>query len=213
MKYIINRHKAVWKDKFFFTSALYSFLFLVASLMVNYAAGIYATERASNSVSDLFLDNLPTINVNFIFIYGFTFFILFIAALLIHQPKKIPFVIKSMALFIAIRAAFMTLTHIGPFPAHSFVETGNIIGKFTFGADLFFSAHTGLPYLMALIFWPIPRVRLTFLATSVIFGASVLLGHLHYSIDVFAAFFITYSIFVISQKIFQKDYKFLTSNQ
>lgn len=212
MKHIIHRHKAVWKDKFFFTSVLYSFLFLALSLVINYGAGIYATERASNSVTDLFLDNLPTINVDSIFIYGFIFFILFIIALLIHQPKKIPFVIKSIALFIVIRAAFMTLTHIGPSP-HSLVETGDIIGKFTFGADLFFSAHTGLPYLMALIFWPVPQARLTFLVTSVIFGASVLLGHFHYSIDVFAAYFITYGIFVISQRIFKNDYKFLISNQ
>jgi len=47
------------------------------------------------------------------------------------------------------------------------------------------------------------------LAASLIFGAAVLFGHLHYSIDVFAAFFITYAIFHIAQKFFPKDYKLL----
>jgi hypothetical protein len=212
MRHIIHRHKTVWKNKVFFLAAFDGFLFLAASLAINYAAGTYAAMQASNSVSDLFLDNLPTLNVGFIFIYGFVLFVLFVAALLIRDPRKIPFVLKSMALFIVIRAVFMTLTHIGPSPEQAFVETGNVIQKFTFGADLFFSGHTGLPFLMALIFWQSRRLRAVFLSTSVIFGASVLLGHLHYSIDVFAAYFITYSIFKMSQKAFIKDYKLSAEN-
>jgi membrane-associated phospholipid phosphatase len=34
------------------------------------------------------------------------------------------------------------------------------------------------------------------------FGASVLLAHVHYSIDVFAAPFIVYGVFVIAAKVF-----------
>jgi hypothetical protein len=40
------------------------------------------------------------------------------------------------------------------------------------------------------------------------FGVIVLLSHLHYSIDVFAAFFITYSIYHIALKLFDRDYEF-----
>lgn len=209
MRHVIHRHKAIWKDKVFSVSALYSFLFLALSLVINYAAGTYATKSASNAVSDLFLDNLPTLDVSIIFIDGFILFVIFVAALIIHQPKKIPFVLKSMALFIVIRAMFMTLTHIAPMPDQIPLEAGDVVNKFTFGADLFFSAHTGLPYLMALIFWPNKQLRIIFLAISVIFGVSVLLGHLHYSIDVFAAYFITYSIFKIAQRTFRSDYNFL----
>jgi membrane-associated phospholipid phosphatase len=60
---------------------------------------------------------------------------------------------------------------------------------------------------MALIFWNDSKfVRWISLIASITFGASVLLGHLHYSIDVFAAFFITYAIYHISQKFFAEDF-------
>lgn len=209
MRHIIHRHKIVWSDKIFFISALYGFLFLALSLMINYATGTYATEQAGNAVNDIFLDNLPTLNVNFIFIDGFILFILLIIVLVMHQPKRIPFVAKTMALFIFTRAMFMIMTHIGPFPIQSPLETGDIIGKFIFKGDLFFSGHTGLSFLMALIFWPHRRLGMIFFATSVIFAASALLGHLHYSIDVFAAYFITYSIFKLAQKLFAGDYEIM----
>lgn len=77
--------------------------------------------------------------------------------------------------------------------------------SFTFGGDLFFSGHTGAPFLLALMFWKDPRLRLTFLAATALFGAAVLLGHLHYSIDVFAAFFISYGIHDLARFVFRRE--------
>lgn len=209
MIYLIRRHRALWANKVFSTAAFDSLLFLISVLIVNYYSGTYASIRASNFVTDIFLDNLPTLNVNFIFINGFILFVLFIVALLIYQPKKIPFTLKTISLFIFTRAIFMTLTHIGPFPQQSPLETGDVIGKFIFSGDLFFSGHVGLSFLMALIFWASLSIRTVFVVISIIFGASALLGHLHYSIDVFAAYFITFGVFKIAEKLFEKDYGFL----
>jgi membrane-associated phospholipid phosphatase len=86
-----------------------------------------------------------------------------------------------------------------------------IVGKFSFGADLFFSGHTGLPFLMALIFWKNKLLRYSFLFLSVFFGLIVLLGHIHYSIDVLSAFFITYTIWHVSEKLFPKDLQIFKS--
>jgi membrane-associated phospholipid phosphatase len=77
------------------------------------------------------------------------------------------------------------------------------------GDDLFFSGHAGLPFLLALIFWDDVLLRTIFLGFSVLFSIVVLLGHLHYSIDVASAFFITFTIFVIAKKFFKKDWDLL----
>ncbi|UVK57536.1 sphingomyelin synthase family protein (plasmid) [Mesorhizobium sp. AR02] len=80
--------------------------------------------------------------------------------------------------------------------------------SFTFGGDLFFSGHTGAPFLLALMFWKDSRLRFAFLAAAVLFGAAVLLGHLHYSIDVFAAFFISYGVHDLARFLFRRDWEF-----
>jgi hypothetical protein len=35
---------------------------------------------------------------------------------------------------------------------------------------------------------------------------TVLFGHLHYSIDVFAAYFIAHGVFVLSRRLFKEEY-------
>lgn len=207
MKKIIANHKSYWSQKSFVYSALIGFVLFVVSLVVNYFAGIYATEVASNVVTDIILSNVPVMNVNAIFIEGFLVFVAFIALLAIREPKRLPFVLKCAASFIIIRSAFITLTHIGPFPQTFLEDEPAMLKAFTSGADLFFSAHTGLPFLFALMFWEQYYLRSVFLIFSFVAGASVLLGHLHYSIDVAAAFFITHSIFMIAKRVYKKDFE------
>ena len=180
---------------------------LFLSLLANYYANIYTVTHASNAVTDVVLDNIPVFNVDFIFVEGAVIFWVFTSFVLLWEPRRIPFVVKSIAVFILIRSVFITLTHIAPPSAQSFVEPNQFFGLLTAGSDMFFSSHTGLPFLMALDFWCYRRWRYFFLVCSGVFAVSVLMGHLHYSIDVVAAFFITYSIFHITKDFFPEDYR------
>lgn len=209
MKKIAHKYSEYFSDKSLSASVLLSIVLFVASIFISYAATTYATERAGGAVQDLILSNIPVVNVDFIVNEGVGIFTTFILVVILLEPKRIPVVLKSAALFVLVRSVAVTLTHIGQFPVRSYIDQTSIFGPLNIGADLFFSGHAGLPFLMALIFWKNKFVRNVSLASSCIFAVSVLLGHLHYSIDVFAAYFITYTIFHISQKFFPRDYKLL----
>jgi len=125
------------KDKNFIKPLIISSLFLILSLLINYIAGTYATERASLPVTDIILSNIRVFDVDGIFIYGSFIFWFFTALVLLYHPKKIIFTLKSIALFVIIRSVFVSLTHLGPFPTQVIVENIGFFNKFVQG--LFFS--------------------------------------------------------------------------
>ncbi|MFH1772986.1 MAG: phosphatase PAP2-related protein, partial [Patescibacteria group bacterium] len=206
MKSLINKHKIVWADKLFVISSIIAFLAFSASLFVNYGAILFSTKEMGSATTDILLEYLPIINTDIIFSEGALLFVIFVAILLILQPRTIPFILKSVALFICIRSIFVIMTHLA-LPLGSIATDLGNFGYVSSGADLFFSGHTGLPFLMALMFWENKYLKRIFLFCSVVAAGAVILGHLHYTIDVFAAFFITYVIYHIAQIFFQKDYK------
>ncbi len=205
MTVLIQKYKIFFSDKRLLWSSLFGLILLIGSVFVNYYAGTFAAERASNAVTDVILSNTRVYALDGIFIYGSLLLCVFISILCLVRPERIPFTVKTIALFVLIRSLFITLTHIGPFTTHAIIDPKSIINDFSFGADLFFSGHTGLPFLMALIYWENKTLRAIFIITAIVFGIVVLLAHLHYSIDVLSAFFITYSIFHIAEKFLEKD--------
>ncbi len=187
------------------------FILLGASLVANYYAAIYAAASGSGYVEDIVLSNTRVYDVDGLFTYGAVFMGLFIVIVCIWHVRSAPFVLKTIALFVFIRSFAVSLTHISPYPLHmtihsTFFNNAYFNGIFG-GDDLFFSGHTGLPFLLALVFWDFIWLRITFLSLSVIFAGVVLLGHIHYSIDVFSAFFITYGIFHLALRFFGKDWQ------
>ncbi len=206
----LKRWRTYRQNRGFLISLGVGFLFLLASIVITYFAIIYATERSSAPVTDFILSNIRVFDVDGIFFYGPVIFWVMMILYTIFDVKRIPFALKTIALFLVMRSIFISLTHIGPFLPSTYVSTSGIsgiLGVFSSGNDLFFSGHTGLPFLLALIFWEDKYTRIFCLASSVFFGAIVLMAHLHYSIDVFGAFFITYAIFHIAEVFFKKDYQ------
>lgn len=191
----------------YYASLLEALLLFIVSVFITHLASKYAHIRSSNHVEDIILSNTPVIDFEFLFVHGAIMLSLFVVALCFRFRKTAPFLLKTVSLFIIIRAMFVSLTHIGPYPSKLELESP-LLNFITSGNDLFFSGHTGLPFLIALIFWNHLYIRILFLSSSIIFGVIVLLSHLHYSIDVFSAFFITYSIYHIALRFFSRDYEF-----
>ncbi|HTK33643.1 MAG TPA: phosphatase PAP2-related protein [Candidatus Paceibacterota bacterium] len=219
---IPRKYREAFSNKKFIFSLLISILLLLITLVLNYFAALYAYERASGAVADIVLSNIPVFDVDMIFVFGPIIFGIWITFLCLLNPRTLPFTLKSVAMFVLIRSIFITLTHIGPFPDHAIIDGNSAVllralsdspnfFLFSTGADLFFSGHTGLPFMMGLVFWRHSLTRTFCIATSIFFGIIVLLGHLHYSIDVASAFFITYTIYVMTRKIFKKDFADLSS--
>ncbi len=208
MNQINPKNLAYLKSKKYAIAIIDGFILLGLALVANFYAGTFATFRAGNSVQDIVLSNIPVFDVQDIFVYGPVIMWVVLLVYCFNKPHQIPFILKSIALFIIIRSTFVSLTHIGPYPDRLIMgaDSPDWIKLFTFGGDLFFSAHTGLPFLLALIFWKEKALRILFIATSIFFGIIVLMGHLHYSIDVLSAFFITYTIYHISVWLFKNDF-------
>ena len=174
----------------------------------------YSIRPTSIYVGDLLLDNLPVINLSFVIIEGALVSIIVGVIFLFLNPKHILFTLKALALFIAVRALFTSLTHVGIYPGNINPGVGIFDGIYMYlnlQTGFFFSGHTGMPFLAALIFWKKPRARKIFLSLSFIFAVAVLFTHNHYSIDVLAAPFMAYGIFEIAKYFFRRDYELIKS--
>lgn len=200
---VAARYKEAFKTHGWRSATLYSIVFFFASVVASFYAINYADSVASSSVTDIVLSNIPAFDVDGLFGYGTILLIAFITLLLLFNPKKVPFSLYTMGAFYFIRSAFTTLTHLGPFP--TIAPNGNwgtLLSHFLFGDDYFFSAHVGICFLLALIFWKHKPMRYIFIAWSVYMAIVVLLGHYHYSIDVASAYFITYAIYILCERSF-----------
>lgn len=184
---------------------------LIAYHFANAYALVYLGRSTTTFVGDLLLDNLPVVDLNFLIIetalIAMVVVTLFVA---FFRTRYILFSLKALAIFNITRAIFISLTHVGLYPGQISPGAGPldaVYSYFNFQTGFFFSAHTGLPFLFALIFWKEKKLRYIFLAMSFIFAVAVLFAHVHYSIDVFAAPFMAYCIFKIAEYLYPQDYK------
>jgi len=204
----IHHWKVLFKDKAFIVSFFAGWIVLVGGYILNYMASIYHDAVPYPTVGDLILKHVPVYDFGFLYVYGFVFIIvcLFVYSFFL-EPEIAPFGLKTFGLLMVVRACFLILTYVGPpsdfaLDVVSLEYAGKFGDKFFFANDLFFSGHTAIPFLGFLIFKK-NKLRYFFLFGSLLMAATVLLMHVHYSIDVFAAFFITYGIYNLSGKMFK----------
>lgn len=211
--YLINfskKHAAFWNRKHYQSVAVSLVCFGVA-MFIQHIADSYVSNLQGVPVNDVLLNTLPALDIDGLILTSALIFTFIVVGLLIFKPRYISFQLKTLSLFLITRSFFISLTHLGSNP-HELQFDPATIGYWLYNAlynthgDFFFSGHTGLPFLMAFIFWPEKGWRELFFVTSLVFGIGVLFAHIHYSIDVFAAPFMTYGIFAIARNIFRKDF-------
>ena len=171
---------------------------LLSSFAVNNTVSTYVDYAQGQAVGDLILDNIPIYDLNFIFFWAV---LLFWAGNIIYRlifPKEFPFILVSMSVFVMVRCFFIALTHLGP--PETLLIVPDELSYYSFNADLFFSAHVGTPFFYALL-TSVKNVKWIAITYSILMVFIVLMSHGHYSIDVFASFFIAHSLSVLMLKI------------
>lgn len=182
---------------------LLSLLIVAAATFLDYYSGVYVTNAKVAYVPDLILDHIKPVDLRPIFVYGYLTlcFTLFLYPFLLHI-RTLHEVVSQFSFLVMLRAVFVMLTHLQSPPDGIRGSFPWIFQEISFYNDMFFSGHTAIPFLGFLLFDG--KIRYFFLAGSILMGMTVLLMHLHYSIDVFSAFFITYCCYKIGQVILKK---------
>lgn len=160
---------------------------------------------------DLLLSLLPRVDLRVLFVWGFAaFWAWAIGVALLRERRRLAHIAWLYALLLLVRSLFIVLTPMRAPPDSLWVGGDPLfdaVGRhLTFRNDLFFSSHTALPFLGFLVYrdrW----ARLVFLGFSVTLAVTVLLTRLHYSIDVFAAYFITYAVYRFEHRWLRWPYR------
>ncbi len=181
-----------------------SFVFLAASLVLNYVAGDFVNEAITTPVPDMILGHIPTINLSFIFLYGYAAVIgVLLLYPLFYKVHEFHIALSQFSLLILVRSFFIILTHLGAPPGAILPNMPRLYNLLIFQNDLFFSAHTAVPFLGYLLYRK-EKIGKFFLGATIVLAATVLLMHVHYSIDVFAALFIAFGSYKFGEWFFRR---------
>ena len=124
-------------------------------------------------------------------------------ATLSKNPKRLLFAVQLYTLMVAVRIAAMYLLPLEP-PATMIILNDPFVEFFgtgqTLTKDLFFSGHTATLLILFLVSEK-KTIKTVFLISTIVVAIAVLLQHVHYTIDVFAAVFFTYTCYVVLEKL------------
>lgn len=146
---------------------------------------------------DLLLGILPVLDLRFLYLWGPPAFVAFLVVVAVWRERpRLAYLARMVAGLILAKSVLMVLTPMripaGALPVEGTFFYDTLGRFFTVRNDLFFSLHTALPFLGCLLLsdsW----ARGACLAFSLAMAATVLLSRMHYSVDVAAAYFVTYA--------------------
>ena len=192
------------KKNIYFFIAILVLLALVLGLFTRFLQ--YVELRNGFAFDDPILIQFNPIDLTwiiFIMIYGGLVLALIS---LVKSPQVLTLALLTYLLMVIFRIAAMCSLPLNPPESmlalkDPFVELFG--GGKTLTKDLFFSGHTAT----SLIFFLTAKnkiIKKIFLFLTVVMGASVLLMHVHYSVDVLIAPLVSFTAFIISKNILKK---------
>ncbi len=179
-------------------------LLLLAVVLTSLANFLnYVEARQGVLLSDPLLNLFSPIDLTWL-----TFALIYISIVvaittLSKNPKRLVFAIQLYTLMVAVRIVAMYLLPLQP-PAKMIILNDPLVEFFgtgqTLTKDLFFSGHTATLLILFLVSEN-KIIKTVFLTSTIVVAIAVLLQHVHYTIDVFAAVFFTYACYRFLQAI------------
>ena len=175
-------------------------IILLAILMISFSQFLQFIEKRNGAVlPDPLLNIFSPIDLTWL-----TFSLIYLSIIvflisIIKEPDKLLIAMQAYGLMVIFRTIAMYLVPLEPpetmlllnDPFVQLFGKGEILTK-----DLFFSGHTATLFLVFLLTEK-KTLKFIFLISTFIVGISVLLQHVHYSIDVFVAPFVAYGSYRI----------------
>ena len=165
----------------------------------------FIEKREGMVLQDFVLDAIPAMDVSvptFVIIWSI---VLLVFYRIYQNPRLFLEIAYGFILMCLCRVLTISILPLNPPPGLIMLKDpiANIVygGKGIFiTKDLFYSGHTGNMFLFFLCLeakWD----KIIALAAAVLIGILVLIQHIHYSIDVFAAFIFTYLLYLGAKKL------------
>lgn len=186
-----------WRRPGYRVQCLVTLVILVPVLVVFARFLDTIEQRVGVALPDPVLALFPAINltwVTFLVIYAGLIFAIII---LLQYPQHLLLAMQTYAMMAILRMAAMYLTPLDAPPGmialrDPFVEFFG--GGRTLTRDLFFSGHTATLFILCLSM-PERRAKMIYVVCTAAVAVCVVLQHVHYTIDVFAALFFAFGAY------------------
>ena len=193
------------RNKIEFVFSLFLF-FVVLTFLANFVN--YVEARKGVVLPDPVLSLFKPIDVTWL-IFALIYISIVVAIVTLSQnSQRLLFAVQLYTLMVAVRIVAMYLLPLEPpvsmiilkDPFVEFFGTGQTLTK-----DLFFSGHTATLFILFLVSEK-KIIKTIFLTSTIAVAIAVLLQHVHYSIDVFAAVFFTYACYCFLKVMKKLEY-------
>jgi hypothetical protein len=209
---LISKIKQEWKTYLSIQSFRIQFIFSFAGLVLLLVGLsrflIFIENRNGSILNDPILALFSPHDFTWLIFTIIYFSVIVTLFYLLDKPVQVLKGLQIYSLMIIFRIIAMYLIPLDP-PSlmielnDPLVEIIGGTGK-TLTKDLFFSGHTATLFILYLVVEKKGFLKNFLLASTLIIASLVLLQHIHYSIDVFTAFFISYTCFKIVTQINNK---------